>query len=68
MGDIAPPGGDGKVDFLDLAAFVEAWLTGPGVPGWNQRADMAPIAERDNFVNLLDFAVLAQHWLEGTTP
>ena len=68
MGDIAPPGGDGKVDFLDLAAFVEAWLSDPFSLHWNQQADMAPVAQPDNLVNLLDFAVLAQHWLEGTTP
>ena len=64
IADIAPPGGDGAVNFLDLAAFAQAWLAIPTSPNWNSRADMVSDARIDFF----DFAVLAQHWLEGTAP
>ena len=33
-GDIAPTGGDGKVDILDLAALANAWLANPLSPNW----------------------------------
>jgi predicted aspartyl protease len=64
IGDIAPQARDGAVDYLDLAAFVEAWLAVPLSPNWNSRADLVSDAK----INFLDFAVLAEHWLEGTTP
>lgn len=67
-GDIAPAGGDDKVDFLDLDAFAQAWLATPRAANWNQRANMAPRPIPDGRIDFLDFAVLAEHWLEGTTP
>lgn len=68
IADIAPGDGDGIVDFLDLAAFVEAWLatSNPPSANWNPKCDMAPYPTPDGKVNLLDFAVLADYWLEST--
>lgn len=70
VADIVPEGGDGKVDFSDLAVFAEAWLaTGappPPSPNWNPKCDMAPVSSPDGKVDFLDFAVFAGHWFEGT--
>ncbi len=71
IADIAPEGGDGAVNFLDLAVFVEAWLATAGMPpspNWNPKCDMAPLSNPDGSVDFLDFAVLAGHWLESTEP
>jgi hypothetical protein len=57
-GDIAPAGGDGTVNWLDLAAFANAWLANPLSPNWNARADMVA----DAIINFRDFAILAQNW------
>ena len=68
IGDIAPEGGDGIVDSLDLQAFIAAFLaegTMPPSPNWNPKADFAPVAAPDNIINFLDFAVFASHWLES---
>ncbi len=65
VGDIIPIiGGDGSVDLLDLEAFCGAWLAMPNSPNWYSKADMFGDAK----VNFLDFAIMAEHWLEGTTP
>jgi hypothetical protein len=67
VADIAPEGGDGKVNFLDLQTFTAAWLSEgsmPPSPNWNPLADLAPQSAPDNIVNFLDFAVFAEHWLE----
>jgi hypothetical protein len=49
---------DGKVDFEDLKILAAYWLTDePSI-------DIAT-EEPDEIINFLDFAVLAQHWLEG---
>jgi predicted aspartyl protease len=50
--------GDGVVDWLDVAAFADAWLTTTGAPNWNARADMVS----DGIINFRDFAALAQNW------
>jgi hypothetical protein len=68
IADIAPQGGDGKVDFLDLAELVSHWLETTISPDWNPQCDMAPPSNPDGMVNFLDFAVLAEHWLEGVEP
>jgi len=47
---------DGKFDFYDLSIMAEYWLS-------NWAADIAP-PEGDNIVNFLDFAELANYWLE----
>lgn len=68
IADIAPEGGDGTVDFLDLAVFSEAWLATAGMPpsaNWNPKCDMAPQPTPDGKVDVLDFAVLAEHWRES---
>jgi Aspartyl protease len=54
-GDIT---GDWVVDWFDVAALADAWLTTPESPNWNARADMVS----DGIINFLDFAVLAQNW------
>jgi hypothetical protein len=52
---------EGTVDFKDLGILIGQWLQSPGIPS----ADIAPSPNGDGIVNFLDFAVLAQHWLEG---
>lgn len=64
VADIAPPGGDGKVDNLDLREFAHAWLAIPTSENWNSKADMVS----DAIINFPDFAVLANHWDEQITP
>jgi len=73
--DVAPQGGDNIVNFLDwavfansykgvedmddLADFIQQWL------GLNAYcADIAPAAGGDGVVDMRDFAVLAENWLE----
>ena len=58
LGDIT---GDYKVNMEDLEAMVEQWLQSPGEPS----ADVAP-DPLDDFVDLLDFAVIVEDWLVGT--
>ncbi len=53
--------GEGATDIEDLLIMAGDWLQS------NSIADIAPDS-LDNFVNLLDFAILAEHWLEGTGP
>ena len=65
--DIASGDGDGKIDKLDLAAFVNAWLATPSSPNWNPRADLAPVV-RDGRVDFYDFAILAEYWGQETAP
>lgn len=58
--DIAPEGGDGFIDTNDLFVFVAQWLRhGP------YGADIAPAPDGDGIVNMLDFAVFSENWLEG---
>ncbi len=66
--DIAPPGGDGTVDWLDFAALAQAWLSKPGQPNWYAKADLAPPGAPDGVVDYLDLAVLADSWLARTAP
>ncbi len=49
---------DGDVDTDDLDTLCTSWLTGDTV------TDIAP-AEPDGIVNMMDFAVFAENWLEG---
>jgi hypothetical protein len=65
VGDIAPAAGDGKVGFIDLAAFAGVWLSSSESFDWNPKADMGPAGRPDGIINLLDFAVFAEHWLEN---
>ncbi|MHC4842304.1 MAG: aspartyl protease family protein [Planctomycetota bacterium] len=69
IADIAPEGGDGVVDNLDLEAFLAAWVsTGNTIPpssNWNSLCDMAPNSIGDGDVNLPDYAIFAEHWYES---
>jgi len=67
IADIFPRGGDGVVDFLDLAVFVKAWLATkePRSDNWNPKCDMAPISNPDGKVDFRDFAVLAEYWRDS---
>ena len=55
VGDLQP---DCKVDLNDLMIMTSQWLQSPGTPS----ADI----NQDGIVNFVDFAELANHWLEGT--
>jgi len=65
IGDVAPEGGDHKVNILDLLAFAQAWLATEGTGNWNPACDLAPQSIPDGTVDGLDFGVLAEHWLEN---
>lgn len=54
---------DGNVDFTDYTLLANQWFQRPGIPS----ADIAPPPNGDLFVNFLDLAVLAEHWLEDAT-
>ena len=51
---------DGSVDKIDLEAVANQWLGAGGTPD----ADIAPAPDGDGIVDLMDFATLAQDWLE----
>jgi hypothetical protein len=57
--DIAPEGGNDKIDGGDILLFFQQWLQfGPTY------ADIVP-AGGDGIVNLFDYAALADGWLQG---
>ena len=62
--DIAPTGGDDKVDSLDLADFAKAYLATPTSLNWNSKADMVS----DAIINLYDFAILGKYWGQVLAP
>jgi predicted aspartyl protease len=62
--DIAPPGGDDKVDSLDLADFAESYLAIPTSLNWNSKADMVS----DAIINLYDFTILGKYWGQQLPP
>ena len=68
VGDIAPEGGDGVVDFLDFGVLAEAWLSTTSSPNWNPGADIAPQPVSDGSINFLDLTALAENWLKTTEP
>ena len=49
------------MDLVDLVVFVGQWLQ----TGDDLAADIYPL-RGDGIVNLLDFAILVDHWLEGS--
>ena len=63
-GDIAPAGGDGAVNILDLAALANAWLSTPASGNWNPRFDIGPAYHPDGIVNFLDFTRWSTFWLK----
>jgi hypothetical protein len=62
IGDIAPDGSDGIVDFRDLAALFDAWLATPTSSNWSTKANLAPRFSPDSIIDFQDFAVLAEYW------
>ena len=56
-GDLEP---DCDVDWMDLVTLSQEWL-GFGL----SCGDIAPSPTGDGIVNMLDFALLAEYWLEG---
>lgn len=67
-GDIAPDGGDGVVNFLDLAVFCDAWLSvaNPPSANWNPLCDItSAVGGPDGKVNFFDFAALAENWQQS---
>ena len=53
--------GDGDVDREDFTILALAWRTGPGDDNWNPDCDISA----DNFIDMLDLAVLIEQWLAG---
>ena len=52
--------GLGSVNLSDFAILASQWNQPPGSPS----ADIAPQPTVDGAVDILDLAVLAEHWLE----
>lgn len=62
---IADLDSDWGVDFTDLGFVISEWLeVDCNSPTWCWGADL----NRSGAVNFIDFAILAEHWLEGITP
>jgi len=66
IGDIAPEGGDGIIDFQDFAALANAWLATPESPNWNPEADLAPPENPDGIIDINDLKVLLDLWLDSS--
>jgi len=63
IGDFNCPDG---VDFVDFARLSLAWQSDPSQYNWNGICDISD--PHDSIIDERDLAVLAEHWLEGTTP
>ncbi len=59
-GDIA---GDYGVNMIDFGAFSAAWQTNKGGIGWNSLCDLDTEGKSENFIDMKDLNVFAQHWL-----
>jgi hypothetical protein len=68
IADIAPEGGDGIVDYLDLVTLADSWLATPDSPNWNPKANIGPRFIPDSIINFYDFAEMAQFWLDTVSP
>jgi hypothetical protein len=55
---------DGIVNFKDFAILSNQWLDIPGSPS----ADIVPLPDGDNFVNILDLNMLVDQWLRIGSP
>jgi hypothetical protein len=60
--DMAPSGGDGKVDLTDWAHLANAWMSSTGQAGWDADCDIAPETP-DGQINELDLTEFAGQWL-----
>ena len=76
--DLAPPAGDGIVNFADFAVFADQWCVSKDIYALNDfveqwlkvglrrcSADISPLPDGDGVVNMLDFAMFADNWLAG---
>ena len=65
LGAVSPAGDmsdDGAVTLIDLSQFVSHWLeAGCTFPDWCGGADLDHLGN----VNLMDYAILSQHWQAG---
>ena len=52
--------GDGPVDYLDLKAFSEQWLSSPGNPSAE--------SDGDDYIDFGDYATFADDWLRPPDP
>jgi len=52
--------GDDYIDGSDFGILSYAWLSYPGQPNWDVRADF----NRDNYIDGSDFGVLSYNWLQ----
>lgn len=68
IGDIAPEGGDGIVNFMDFAVLADAWLATPTSGNWNPKANIAPRYTPDSVIDILDLSEMAQYWLDTLSP
>ncbi|MDH4203108.1 MAG: DNRLRE domain-containing protein [Phycisphaerae bacterium] len=60
--DMAPDGGDGKVNLADWAHLADAWMTSQGQDGYDPLCDLAPETP-DGSIDELDLSVFANQWL-----
>ncbi len=66
IGDIAPADSpDGMINFLDITALANAWLSSPEDNNWYDKADIAPIPYHDQMVDFQDFSIMAKSWLQN---
>lgn len=61
--DILPEDNDGTANFLDYAAFADAWRATPASPNWNPDCDISPEGG-DDIVDAADLLVFLQQWLQ----
>ena len=56
---------DSEIDIFDLAILCSKWLERDcGEPDWCERTDL----DYSGMVDFMDFATLAEYWLEGAAP
>ena len=75
--DLAPPAGDGIVNFADFAVFAGQGGVSKDIYALNDFAEQwlkvglrrcSADIDYSGTVDFADFAILASHWLEGVTP
>ncbi len=67
-GDVWPACGDCVVNHPDLRQLANHWLETSLSNNWYERCDLAPVSEPDEKIDFMDFAVLANNWLESVNP
>ncbi len=56
--------GDSFVNLADFAIFAAAWLTNDGDPGYNPACNLDTTAPSDNTIDIADWIIFCQYWLE----